>query len=135
MSNPNMTTVFDKNGEPFEMNKANARDLVEHAGWSFQKPTVIEKIVEVPAKEEKKVEDEQAEDEKEVEEISDSTVSASHADNTAEEQPLRHMEDFGDYETREDMVEYLAKFFPDFKPHHKAGRDSLVEKAVELANG
>jgi len=46
MSDPNMITVFDKNGDSFEMTKANARDLVEHAGWSYQRPTIIEKVVE-----------------------------------------------------------------------------------------
>ena len=31
------------------------------------------------------------------------------------------------------VVAYLAKNFPDFKPHHKSSRDGLVAKAIELA--
>lgn len=123
MSDPNMVTVFDKNGDSFEMTKANARDLVEHAGWSYQRPTIIEKVVEKvvevpvvpvtpPAAEEPKTEEPETE--------------------AGEEQLLKTEEAFKDMD-RDAVAAYLNKRFPDAAFHHKTGRDKLVELAVSLA--
>lgn len=148
MSNPNTTTVYDPKGEAFEMSKANARDLVAHMGWSFSKPTVIVKEVaaeeeapacevptetestpteEAPAAVEEAAAEEAPAEEAAAEEAPEETAApAADAPFTTEEQ-------FAELTERDQLVEYLGKHFPDFKPHHKAGRDSLVAKAIELA--
>jgi hypothetical protein len=120
MSNPNTTTVYDKKGEAFEMSKMNARDLVEHAGWTFSKPTVIEKIVEVPAETpaaETATEETPAEEEV--------TEEEATAEVTAE--------DFAHLEDRDAAAAYAEEKFG-HKPHHLAKRDTIIEKIVELTN-
>lgn len=128
MSDPNMITVFDKNGDSFEMTKANARDLVEHAGWSYTRPTIIEKVVEkvvevpaapvaAPVAEEPKTE---------------TPVTETAADDTGEEQLLKTEEAFKDMD-RDAVAAYLNKHFPDATFHHKTGREKLVELAITLA--
>lgn len=146
MSNPNTATVFDPNGDVFEMSKANARDLVEHAGWSFSKPIMIEKIVEVPVKhttpetpakeeaEQEEAAEEAAEEEATDDDVEEAVEEAAEEEAETEADTAVTLEDFADIEDRDAAVKYLAENFPDFKPHHKAGRDSLVEKIVELSN-
>lgn len=131
MSDPNMTTVYDKNGEPFETSRANARDLVTHAGWSFARPTVIEKIVEVqptpvptPIVEETAAAPVFEEETAAAEDFDAATATGVELFTTVEQ--------FADLD-REGVVVYLADNFPDFQPHHRAGRDKLVEEAIKLA--
>lgn len=128
MANPNTVTIFDKKGEAYEMSRPNARDLAEHCGWTFSQPTVIIKAPEdvvveqsVPAAE--------PEADAEPEAVTESEPVTESVDETKVTEA-----DFDDLVTREDAVEYLEQNFPDFKPHHKTGRDKLIEKIVEFSN-
>lgn len=147
MSNPNTVTVYSPEGEPFEMSRVNARDLCNHRGWSMSSLTVP------PAtKPEESEEEAHAEDEREGSGQADATGEAEDGEgegaegSTGGEAPGSEQEDvltetapftteeqFAELTEREDVVAYLAKHFPDFRPHHKAGRDGLVAKAIELA--
>ena len=156
MSNPNLFTVWSPDGtEMIETSRANARDLVTHAGWLSSPPTVIEKIVvvekdaetapvETPAAETPAEEAPAAETEANDETEEDSEEEAGEGDEdegsedegSSENAPAvrKTEEDFADLTEREDVVAYLAATFPDFKPHHLSKRDGLVAKAIELAN-
>lgn len=123
MSNPNTITVYDPKGQAFEMSKINARDLVEHMGWTFSKPTVIEKIVEVPAA---PAAAEPAAEEVPVEEVTEAEAEeADDAEVTAE--------DFAHLEDREAAAAYAEEKFG-HKPHHLAKRETIIDKIVELTN-
>ena len=132
MPNPNMMTVYDPEGTAFEVSPINAKDLVQINGWTFQKPVI--KIVnqaepEVPAEEPS---EEEAADEAPAEEAADEAP----ADESPEEEaaaPYTTVEQFEALERREDVVAYLAEHFPDFTPHHLHKRETLIEKAIELA--
>lgn len=153
MSNPNTVTVFSPEGEPFETSRVNARDLCTHRGWSMSPLTVPPVKAEEPAKTETK-EPEHAEDDREGSGEADATGEAEDGEGEGSEgsagseatqpeqedvltatAPFTTEEQFAELTEREDVVAYLAKHFPDFKPHHKAGRDGLVAKAIELATG
>jgi len=158
MSNPNTVTVYSPEGDPFEMSRANARDLCNHRNWSMNPVAhstatapatkeidhgspASERSVEAPVPEKAEVEAEPAADEAEVEvEAEEEVVEevAADEDEAAADQdnasaPFTTEEQFADLVEREDVVAYLADHFPDFRPHHKAGRDGLVAKAIELA--
>lgn len=137
MSNPNTVTVYSPDGEPFEMSRVNARDLVAHRKWSMSPMTAVETVlVQAEATSETVVapeiitqavvadgEEEQVNfDDDKIDEESDVGIF------TTEEQ-------FDGLTEREDVVAYLAKHFPDFVPHHKSSRDGLVAKAIKLATG
>jgi hypothetical protein len=157
MSNPNVVTVYSPEGEPFEMSRVNARDLCSHRGWSMspltvpplkaEKPTEIKTETPVATKEET-----HAEDDREGSGKTDATGETEDGEGEGSEgspggeasEPEQEdvltdtaifttEEQFAELTDREDVVAYLAKHFPDFRPHHKAGRDGLVAKAIELA--
>lgn len=123
MSNPNYISVFDPKGEHFEMVRANARDLVEHAGWTYSPPKVIEKIVQAVVAPEA------------VETPEPEVIEEEEAPVTEEEDsgPTADEDKFSFIKDREQAVAYLAENFPEFKPHHRAGFESLIEKIVELS--
>jgi len=124
MSNPNTTTVYDPKGDAFEMSKMNARDLVEHAGWTFTKPTIIEKVVQVPA--------EPAAVEPAAE---DAPVENEGTEDDAEDAPKPPVtaEDFAHLEDRDAAAAYIEEKFGR-KPHHLAKRETIIENIVELTN-
>jgi len=145
-----MMTVYDPEGTAFEVSPINAKDLVQINGWTFQKPVI--KIVnqaepEVPAEEpsEEEAADEapaeEAADEAPAEEAADEApaeeaADEAPADESPEEEaaaPYTTVEQFEALERREDVVAYLAEHFPDFTPHHLHKRETLIEKAIELA--
>lgn len=147
MSNPNTVTVYSPEGEPFEMSRVNARDLCTHRGWSMS-PLTVPPVAQPDEPEE----EDHAEDEREGSGQADATGEAEDGEgegaegSTGGEAPGSEQEDvltdtapftteeqFAELTEREDVVAYLAKHFPDFRPHHKAGRDGLVAKAIELA--
>lgn len=139
MSDPNLITVFDKNGEPFETSRANARDLVTHVGWTYGRPKVVEKIVEVATPAAPVVETLVA-PVAEVETPAAPVVEAPAAPvvetevatpaATALLTTVEAFEDFG----RDEVVAYLTENFPAATYHHKTGRDKLVELAISLAS-
>jgi len=159
MQNPNTVTVYSPEGEPFEMSRVNARDLCSHRGWSMSPLTVPPVKAEKPAeiKTETPVETKEethAEADSEGSGQADATGETEDGEgegtegSTSGETPGSEQEDvltdpviftteeqFAGMTDREDVVVYLAGAFPDFKPHHKAGRDGLVAKAIELATG
>lgn len=162
MSNPNTVTVFSPEGEPFEMSRVNARDLCTHRGWAMSPLTVPPVKAETPAKPVKAEtptktetkEPEHAEVDREGSGEADATGEAEDGEGEGSEgsagseatqpeqedvltdtAPFTTEEQFAELTEREDVVAYLAKHFPDFRPHHKAGRDGLVAKAIELATG
>lgn len=140
---PNIAIVFSPDGEgPFEVTRINGIDLTQHAGWTYApKGTTVSKAEPAPAPAptptpapapapapvtpppaaEPEVEDEEAETEAE-----ETTEDEAETPFTTEEQ-------FAELTDRDALVAYLAKHFPSYKPHHLAGRDKLVEKAIELA--
>jgi hypothetical protein len=144
MSNPNLISVWSPDGsEMIETSRANARDLVTHVGWSYAPPQVVEKIVlvEKDSLPEKESTDEvgkaQTETTPTAEDVTEAETATDEveAEGTSPDQVviLTTEEEFEALESREDVVNYLAKAFPDFKPHHLAKRDGLVTKAIELA--
>ena len=157
MTNPNLISVWSPDGsEMIETSRANARDLVNHVGWTYSPPHVIEKIIVVekapepekePANEVGETETETPA-ETEAEEVTETPAEDAGDDEAGEEEAgeeeadalentptvRKTEEDFADLESREDVVAYLAATFPDFKPHHLSKRDGLVAKAIELAN-
>jgi len=159
MPNPNTVTVYSPEGEPFEMSRVNARDLCNHRGWSMS-PLTVPPVVEEPKTEapvETKTpepkEPEHAEDDREGSGEADATGEAEDGEGegsegsagseasgpeqedvlNADEAPFTTAEQFAELTERDDLVAYLAKHFPDFRPHHKSSRDGLVAKAIELA--
>lgn len=123
MSNidPNLVLVYSPTGDTAEVSKSNARDLVTHVGWSYEKliaaatppapaPAPTPAPTPAPAPTTPPAE----------------TPAAEGSDlfTTAEQ--------FAGFD-RDAVVEYLAKHFPDFKPHHKSSVDGLIAKAIELA--
>lgn len=122
---PNTVVVYDKKGEAFEMSKMNARDLVDHMGWSFSKPTVIEKIVEVPA--------EPAAEEPAAEEAPAEEEEAEEAASEEEDDAPVTAEDFAHLKDRDAAAAYAEEKFG-HKPHHLAKRETIIEKIVELTN-
>lgn len=144
MSNPNTVTVYSPQGEPFEMSRVNARDLCSHRGWSMS-PLTVPPVSEAPA-ETKEAADavndsagsvEDAETESSATETGEAEAGeeAEEEVNTAGVTIFTTEEEFASLPEREDVVDYLAVAFPDFKPHHKSSRDGLVAKAIELATG
>lgn len=136
MSDPNLVTVFDKNGEPFETTRANARDLVNHVGWTYARPTIIEKVVEAKSAPAPFVEEPTT---PVAEEAPAPVVEEPAAEEAVEEVPATEAatvfttaEEFEGLD-RDGVVAYLAATFPDYQPHHRAGRDKLVEEAIKLA--
>lgn len=131
------TTVYSPEGDMFETSALNAHDLVTHAGWSYEAltgtpaPAPAPEPVVTPPAEEPEADADETTDESEAEE----TADESDEDETPADEPKvrKTVEDFADLEDRDAVIAYLATAFPDFKPHHLAGRDKLVEKAVELA--
>lgn len=118
MSDPNLITVFDKNGEPFETTRANARDLVTHVGWSYSRPTVIEKVVEAKPEPAPVVEVETA--------AAPVVEPETTVSDEKTEDPFAGMD-------RDAVAAYITANFPDATFHHKTGRDKLVELALSLA--
>lgn len=142
MSNPNTVTVFSPEGEPFEMSRVNARDLCSHRGWSMS-PLTVPPVAAAPA-EPKEPADAGTDSAGSVEDAETESTAAEdgEAGEEAEEEVsaagvtiLTTEEEFDSLPEREDVVNYLAAAFPDFKPHHKSSRDGLVAKAIELAAG
>lgn len=142
MSNPNLFKVWSPDGsEMVETSRANARDLTTHAGWLNSPPTVVEKIVvvEVPAAAETKTETPAP-----VVEAAPAAETVVEEAPAAEETPVveeaaapaarKTEKDFDDLPEREDVVAYLAATFPEYKPHHLTRRETLIKKAIELAN-
>lgn len=151
MSNPNTVTVYSPEGEPFEMSRVNARDLCTHRGWSMS-PLTVPPVTEEPKAPAETKEEDHAEAEREGSGQADPAGEAEDGEgegaegSTGSEAPGPEQEDvltgdapftteeqFAELTEREDVVAYLAKHFPNFRPHHKAGRDGLVAKAIELA--
>lgn len=139
MSSPNTVTVYSPEGEPFEMSRVNARDLCTHRKWSMS-PLTVPPVAAAPAETEEAA-DASTDSEGSVEDVVSNEGAAEEvADEEAPEVVSRlgiktHEVEFDHMTTREDVVAYLADFFPDFKPHHKSSRDGLVAKAIELAVG
>jgi hypothetical protein len=142
MSNPNTVTIWSPNGEPFEMSRVNARDLLNHAKWSSTPPegAAPAKAVEVATEED--TSNGSADSERSVEDADEAGTEAEAGEGEAAEAgeaevtaPFTTEEQFAALTERDDVVAYLAKHFPDFKPHHKSSRDGLVAKAIELAAG
>lgn len=122
------TTVYSPQGEMFEVSALNAHDLVTHAAWSYEAPA--DGAAPAPAPEpEAEVETEVETDEDEAGEDAADETSEDEADADA---PFTTEEQFEALTEREDVVAYLAKTFPDYKPHHLAKRESLIAKAIEL---
>lgn len=143
MSNPNLFKVWSPDGsEMVETSRANARDLTTHAGWLNSPPHVIEKIVvvEVPAPAAKTetpapVAAPAAEPVVEEAPVVEDDAEAGDEDDAAEAPAVRKTEeDFADLTERDDVVAYLAATFPEYKPHHLTRRETLIKKAIELAN-
>jgi len=156
MQNPNTVTVYSPEGEPFEMSRVNARDLCSHRGWSMSPLTGGNTKAEKPAEPKEEI---HAEDDREGSGQADATGETEDGEgegpegSTGGEAPEPEQEDvlidprtdfsipftteeqFAELTEREDVVDYLAKHFPDFVPHHRARRDGLVAKAIELATG
>lgn len=126
MTDPNTVTVYDKEGTPFEVSRANAVDLVQVDGWTFSKPVV--KIVEAPAAPAEPTPPVVDEDEGEDEEEDGDDEEEAGAVLTTEEE-------FEALPDRADVVAYLAKHFPDYRPHHLAKREKLIADAIQLATG
>lgn len=153
MHNPNTVTAYSPEGEPFEMSRVNARDLCSHRGWSMSPLTVPPVKTEIKAETPAATKEEaHAEADSEGSREDGQGTEGSEADGTegsaGSEAAQSQQEDvltdtaiftteeqFAELTEREDVVAYLAKHFPDFRPHHKAGRDGLVAKAIELATG
>lgn len=145
MSNPNLVVVYSPEGEMFETTRANARDLITHVGWSTTKPEFNPSAAKAAEPEEPA----HAADEREgsIEDAEGTTGEGSTGEaeagteeageeevlSSADAELFTEFEQFAHLETREQVVEYLADKFPDFKPHHKSSRDGLVAKAIELA--
>lgn len=137
--NPNLVPVWSPEGEgPFEMSRANARDLTNHAGWSYSPPEG-----DAPAPVAPKAEDNGSTSTGESrtgEEGSDAGNGTEEGSGEeAGEEGEKGEVDFSKAEhfegmDREAVVAILGQKYPDFKPHHLAKVDSLVAKAVELAN-
>lgn len=150
MSNPNTVTVYSPDGEAFETSRVNARDLCAHREWTMSPPATAttpaaEPVEETPVETEDKS-DAEDDSERGVEDAGQEDAGQEDAAAVSEEAGeeageevvgpagIKTVEDEFEYlTTRDQLVEYLEEFFPDFKPHHKAGRDSLVAKAIELA--
>lgn len=125
------TKVFSPQGEPFEVSSLNAHDLVTHAGWSYDQPTIVKaEVVENETAEEEEAGEDAADETSEEEEAGEDT---SEEDAGGDAAPFTTTEQFDSLETLENVTAYLAQHFPDFKPHHLAKRDTLVAKAIELA--
>jgi hypothetical protein len=140
MSNPNIVTVFSPDGDRFEMSRINARDLVNHRGWSMSPLTVPPTKAET--KEETNAEADTTGEADDVEgEGAEGSTGGEASDPeqedvlTTSDAPYTTEEQFAELTEREDVVAYLAKHFPDFEPHHRSRRDGLVTKAIELATG
>ncbi len=135
MSDPNLITVFDKNGEPFETTRANARDLVNHVGWTYARPTVIEKIVEATPAPAPVVEEPAAPVAEEAPTPAVEEPAAEAAEEVAAVEAATVFTTAEEFEglDRDGVVAYLAATFPDYQPHHRSGRDKLVEDAIKLA--
>lgn len=148
MSNPNLVLIFSPAGEPFETSRANARDLTSHAGWSFSPPAEVaavavaeaSKPVEAPKEPEVAQTPPSSEggnaDEGSEGTDDEGTGEEAGEEGTAEEEGVifTTAEQFEGMD-REAVVAYLAKNFPDYKPHHLTKVEKLVVKAIELAQG
>lgn len=149
-----LVKIFSPENEPFEVSKANARDLTTHRGWTYGPNDGTPAAAPV---EEAEAEDEiETEDETETEDGSDDTESGSesgdeeaneqddeeaNADGTEEEgsdgeeeakELLTSEEDFADFD-KEAVVAYLEKNFPEAAFDKRSGRDKLVAFAIEQA--
>lgn len=142
--------IFSPEGEPFEVSKANARDLTTHAGWAYSPKT------EADAEEAETEAEVETEDETETEDDSDASETGAEsgdeeandeqgseeadADDAAEEEGseeeaeglLTSEEDFADFD-KEAVVAYLEKNFPEAAFDKRSGRDKLVAFAIEQA--
>lgn len=126
MSNtdPNLVLVFSPTGESAEVSRANARDLTSHAGWSYERLIAAATPAPAPAK-------------APANQVTPPPAAAAPA---ADETPATEgdatifttAEQFAGFD-RDAVVAYLAKHFPDFKPHHKSSADGLIAKAIALA--
>lgn len=147
-----LVKIFSPENEPFEVSKANARDLTTHRGWTYGPNNGTPATAPV-----EEAEDEiETEDETETEDGSDDTESGSEsgdeetneqgdeeadADGTEEEgsdgeeeteELLTSEEDFADFD-KEAVVAYLEKKFPEAVFDKRSGRDKLVAFAIEQA--
>ena len=137
MSNPNTVTVYSPDGEPFEMSRVNARDLVAHRKWSMSPMTAVETVlVQAEAITDTVVEPVVTTETVEVEGTEEQVITEDgKIDEESDVIILTTEEQFAEMTEREDVVAYLAKAFPDFVAHHKSNRDGLVAKAIKLATG
>ncbi len=157
-----LVKIYSPEGEPFEVSKANARDLTTHAGWSYAQagaaaptapaePEVVEEETETEETETEETETEETEteltdteqeDEADAQEGSESESEAetgtdeSGSEEAEGQEPVSEVltseEDFADFE-KEDVVKYLEDTFPDAQFDKRSGRDKLVVLALELA--
>ena len=137
MSNPNTVTVYSPDGEPFEMSRVNARDLVAHRKWSMSPMTAVETVlVQAEAITDTVVEPVVTTETVEVEGTEEQVITEDgKIDEESDVIILTTEEQFAEMTEREDVVAYLAKAVPDFVTHHKSNRDGLVAKAIKLATG
>lgn len=130
MTDPNLVKVFSPTGEMAEVSKLNARDLTGNSGWTYERliaaatPAPKPAPVKPVAPEEKQTPAPAADETDQTEETNEDAETADL---------FTTVEQFDALEERDAVVAYLAKHFPDFKPHHLSKRDKLVEKAIELA--
>jgi hypothetical protein len=137
MSNPDLPTVYSPAGEPFETSKANARDLVTHAGWSYTAPEKTTKAtlaattapVTPPAAPAAPVTPPPVEEttEETTEETSEET-----SEETAAPKLRLTVEDFADLTDRADIRAYIESTFK-VDADGRSSRDKLIAQAIALA--
>lgn len=143
MQNPNDVTVYSPTGEPFEVSRANGRDLTMHSGWSYERLIVAATPAPAPSPVAPVTKTETpapaapvtppapaAEVETPVE-----TIETPAEDAAADEAPKARLtpEDFADLETKHDVFAYIEATFPGNKIDGRANRDKLIAFAIDLA--
>ena len=131
----NLTAVYSPVGEHFEMSHANARDLTTHAGWSYEAPAAAKGAddgQDEPGRhEDGGSEEHAAEDASEGRE--DGSTGQEDEEGSGPEAVSLTEDDFEGLEDKEQVMAFLANRLPDFKPHHLAKRDTVVQQAIELS--
>lgn len=146
--------IFSPENEPFEVSKANARDLTTHRGWTYgpnngtpaaapveetEVETETETEVETETEDDSNASesgaesgDEEADDEQGSEEADADDAAEEEGTEEEGEDLLTSEEDFADFD-KEAVVAYLEKNFPEAAFDKRSGRDKLVAFAIEQA--